>query len=306
MKPAKLLPLAGILLFVWILSGMDLPDIISALFRADLRLFLSSLAVAAAVMLAKAFKWRALLKAQGTDAAFTEAVRAWLSGYFLGIITPGRIGEVSRAHYLRGRPAGRTLASVAVDRLQEMSILLCFAAAGAIAFSSSISGGAALLGAITMGLLAMAVLVAVFSRKGPARAVLRPFSGLPFIRDRRGAFHDFYSGIGALKDWKVMAYTSLLTVLAWALTILQYDLLALSIGLELAYPFLFLAIPVVIVLDALPVSVMGIGTRDAALVFFFSLVSLSPESAVSFSLLMLMVYAITALVGLLAWSSEHR
>ena len=59
------------------------------------------------------------------------------------------------------------------------------------------------------------------------------------------------------------------------------------------------------VLDALPVFVMGIGTRDAALVFFFSLVGLSAEAAVSFSLMMLLVYAITGLVGLVAWSREH-
>lgn len=306
MRLVRLLPLAGILLFIWILSGMDMPGVISALSGTDPIYFLASLAVAAMVMLIKAYKWKALLDAQGAGASFIEAIKAWLSGFFVGIMTPGRVGEVSRAYYLKGRPAGRTAASIAVDRFQEMVILLCFAAAGAAAFSSSMDGSLVLLETILLCLVVMGLVAAVFSRKGAARTVLRPLSGIPFVRGRKGLFHDFYSGMGVFRDWWLAASTSLLTVIAWALTILQYDLLAMSLGLDLSYPFLFLAIPVVMVLDALPVSIMGIGTRDAALVFFFSLVALPLESAISFSLLMLAVYAITGFVGLIAWSREHN
>ena len=46
-------------------------------------------------------------------------------------------------------------------------------------------------------------------------------------------------------------------------------------------------IPLITLLDALPISFSGLGTRDAAMIFLFSLMSLSAEAAVSFSLLIL-------------------
>lgn len=53
----------------------------------------------------------------------------------------------------------------------------------------------------------------------------------------------------------------------------------------------------------LPVSVSGIGTREAALVFFLSFIGIQAEAAISFSLMQLLIEYIGAAPGFYLW---HR
>ena len=74
--------------------------------------------------------------------------------------------------------------------------------------------------------------------------------------------------------------------------------MALSIGIDVGVLFFVLVIPVISLLDLLPISISGIGTRDVALIFLFGLKGIAPEQAVAFSLIYLfMSYWLVALIG---------
>ena len=52
----------------------------------------------------------------------------------------------------------------------------------------------------------------------------------------------------------------------------------------------------------LPVSVSGIGTRDAALIYLFSLVNIQPEIAVTYSFLVFVNFFIAGgIIGAISW-----
>ena len=54
--------------------------------------------------------------------------------------------------------------------------------------------------------------------------------------------------------------------------------------------------------ELIPISVSGLGTRDAAVIYFFSLVGVSSAAAVSFSIGYLIVGTyLTAVVGFFIW-----
>ena len=62
--------------------------------------------------------------------------------------------------------------------------------------------------------------------------------------------------------------------------------------------FFVWVIPLLGLLDLLPISISGIGTRDVTLIFFFGLQAVSAEQAVAFSLLYLFTsYWLIALLG---------
>ena len=87
-------------------------------------------------------------------------------------------------------------------------------------------------------------------------------------------------------------------ILSWIPPFIYGYLLALSIGIDTGVLFFVLIIPVLSLLDLLPISISGIGTRDVALIFLFGLKGISPEQAVAFSLLYLfMSYWLIALIG---------
>ncbi|MFA5212717.1 MAG: flippase-like domain-containing protein, partial [Methanoregula sp.] len=87
-------------------------------------------------------------------------------------------------------------------------------------------------------------------------------------------------------------------LLSWIPPFIYGYLLALSIGIDVGIFFFVLVIPVLSLLDLLPISISGIGTRDIALIFLFGLKGISAEQAVAFSLLYLfMSYWLIALIG---------
>jgi uncharacterized protein (TIRG00374 family) len=87
-------------------------------------------------------------------------------------------------------------------------------------------------------------------------------------------------------------------IISWIPPFIYGYLLALSLGINIGLFFFILVIPVLSLLDLLPISISGIGTRDVALIFLFGLNGISAEQAVAFSLLYLfMSYWLIALIG---------
>ena len=67
--------------------------------------------------------------------------------------------------------------------------------------------------------------------------------------------------------------------------------------------FIFIAAisPVINMIELIPISFSGIGTRDVAMIFFMGLLSISNEAAVAYSLMILIVIYIEAIPGLIYW-----
>jgi uncharacterized protein (TIRG00374 family) len=308
MRISKLLPLVGIALFFLILFNIDLPRISETLggLRADYTII--SLGLLVPVMLLRGEKWRMIIRSYGIEYGLLKATKAWVVGFFIGIVTPGRIGDLSRAYYLKRDKSvstGKSLTTVVVGRLIDVGTLFFLAVIGLMMFASSYMAAGHMLIYVIGSSLAFVTAVALFLRKGLIRSILKPLSSRFMPGKYQGLisriFHDFYTGIGQMSKWG-MTGSFHLGIVTWSIMIYQYQLLAMALGLDLAYAFMFAVVPVLALLDALPISFSGIGTRDAALIFFFSIVSVSAETAVSLSLLIFFVnYVIAGLAGLLLW-----
>ncbi|NIV40223.1 MAG: UPF0104 family protein, partial [Anaerolineae bacterium] len=74
-----------------------------------------------------------LLQMQGIAYAYNDSFLVFMAGVFLGLVTPGRLGEMSKALYLKQDvdvPLSEGLASVLVDRLFDLYAILILGAAG--------------------------------------------------------------------------------------------------------------------------------------------------------------------------------
>ncbi len=134
-------------------------------------------------------------------------------------------------------------------------------------------------------------------------ALLRPFFNIfvPKHLKSRVTFYydDFFTGLFTFYYDRARFFSSIgIGIISWIPPFLYGYLLALSIGIDTGVLFFVLVIPVLSLLDLLPISISGIGTRDVALIFLFGLKGISPEQAVAFSLLYLfMSYWLIALIG---------
>jgi hypothetical protein len=80
----------------------------------------------------KSWKWLVALRPLHPEASFGQALRSYLGGIPLSVLTPGRVGELSRLVFLH-RPelvSWRGAGSVVVDKLSDLAALVWWLALG--------------------------------------------------------------------------------------------------------------------------------------------------------------------------------
>lgn len=309
MKLTKLLPLIGIILFIVILSRSNIPAILTIFSRINPFYFSLSLFSLIPIVTVKALKWKALARPFNVGLPFRKAVVGWTVGYSFGLVTPGRVGDLIRAYYLRDHAAlGKSLSTVIIDRVMDVVILFIFALLGLVAFLNLIPNQGAILQTIILVFAAFIFILALATRKSAMRFVLKALFKrvVPekHIETFRLTFNEFYDGLSQMaKARSAIFWSAGLGVLVWVITIFQYWMFALSLGIsQLTFFHIFCIMPITLLVELIPISILGLGTRDATLIFFFSLFTLQAELAISFSLLFFIAdYALLGLIGYLLW-----
>jgi uncharacterized protein (TIRG00374 family) len=113
--------------------------------------------------------------------------------------------------------------------------------------------------------------------------------------------NEFIEGMNQIIN-PVLLYGILLTVFSYSFFFFQCFLIAKSIGLQISYFDLALIMSIVNIITFIPISISGLGTREASMIFLFKLIGLPTEAAISFSLLIFFAFFICGgLMGFIAW-----
>ena len=138
MEISKFLPIIGVLIFIIVLANTDIPTILNIIAGSDYILLTLTLLFHIPVLLLKSAKWELITHAYGKGVSLARCTKAWLVGFVIGIVTPGRIGELTKAYYLRDdMPTGCALSTVVVDRIIDILVLFTLAISGTLIFLMS-------------------------------------------------------------------------------------------------------------------------------------------------------------------------
>ena len=88
----------------------------------------------------------------------------------------------------------------------------------------------------------------------------------------------------------------LLSIISQFLLYLQAYFIALSFGINVPLVFFFAIVSLSSVITLIPISIQGLGTREAVLLYFFSYFSVDPSSTVLFSVSMVILLDLFVLV----------
>jgi hypothetical protein len=121
--------LLGALLF-----SLDVSRFATALFKVDLGWMLLGVALCFAFVASRMGKWIFLARANGLEAAPVELLRAMAFALALGIVTPGRVGEVAAIAAFPAADRPRALFAYVFDRIGELATVLIFCAPAALVF----------------------------------------------------------------------------------------------------------------------------------------------------------------------------
>ena len=306
---AKLFGIIGILLFIFILSRLDITSLVSVFLHINPVILLCALFVNGIAVVIKSLKWMMIVSTLKKKVSLGTSIKAFLIGFSFSVLTPAKLGDFIRAFYIRDEECSlaKALSSVVTDRLIDIVMLFSFAFMGILVFSFVFHIQILSLSLFVVLAAAIASAVYIITNKNLLSGLLRPFFNVFIPQHHKKTiseyYHEFFLGLSIFyHDKKTFILVIIVAILSWLPPFLYAYLLALSIGINLDLTFFILVIPIISLLDLLPISISGIGTRDAALIFLFGLENIPPETAVAFSLLYLfMSYWLIALVGALLW-----
>jgi len=300
------LRLIGLVLLLLLLWHIDVGQSVAVLTQvAPLPLGVAILLNAPQISL-KASRWRWLLRAQRIRYGIWAATLSYFGGIFIGLLTPGRVGEFVKAVHVHRDcdvPMGQAFSSVLADRLFDLYALL-------------VVGGMALLsltawwdsnGVLGLALLALLLTLplALFLHEGVFGRIrtLGSHLGRPgrWLFASQSWLLELHNGLRQLSlPWLVAAAG--LTVLAYAVFFGQCYLLALALGLKTSFVQISFAVALGSLVTLLPISVSGLGTREAAIVAYLGTAGVPAEAALGFSLLVFVTfYLVGGLIGAVAW-----
>ena len=295
MKITKYLGLIGIILFVYIISKINLNHVINILSSANPFFIALSIVPLFFVIVLRSLRWKVIINATGFDISLKDCFLIWLKGYFLGGVTPGRVGDLFRAKFLTdkiGISLGKSLMTAVIDRVLDILVIFCLSALGILMILQ-------LFGIEVFSLCNLFILSVVFGlclyiltiRKLTAK-ILSPLFNLfvpsKFKEKTKINFDEFYNGLDLLKESEYHLVISILAgVLSWLVAGYGCYMLALSLSFNISYWYLLVSIAISSLIALLPISISGLGTREATFIFLFSIINIVPEEAVSFSLLVL-------------------
>lgn len=299
----------GILLFVYILSRADIGKVTSTLSKANPYYIAISVALAGFAIILRSLKWGCILKSHGINIPMARTIKIWLIGSFVGSITPGRAGEIIKVYYLKDKyQSGLVLSTIAIDRISDIIGLFILSIISIALLSTFFNIN---MFSIMLLIIITTVLGYLFTKEKIVRKIAKPvysrFAPESQKKKLKISYENFFFGFTKFKKNKmVVTYTLGMTLTTWLIGITQAYMLTQALGLRVSYLYLVSIIPLFMLTAILPITVAGVGTREAAFIFFFSLVGVSASDAISYSLLELAVLLLSMLAGAIIWLSEKK
>jgi glycosyltransferase 2 family protein len=302
-----LIRLVGVGLLVYLVSRVQLSELLIIWGEADRRLIGLGVLFAFGMMLVKALRWHYLLKAQGISFPLGQAAAAYFSTYYVGIVTPGRAGEFLKVFYLRSRTSasfGSAMVSVLFDRFLDIVLLVALAASGTLlvpqlSFLSNIWVLAVVMLAALVG--GAFLLKQNFFQRFVGRLVSSA-ARTAGISSTQAQLDDFFQGIGQVLQPRPLFTAVVLSLASWFFLLYACYLFAQSLGIPASFWYLAFAMAAAGLLSLLPVSIAGIGVRDTALAALFVLIGVSLQAALAYSLLYFGVFGVVlGLAGAFFW-----
>ena len=290
MKRAHKALLRGLLggaLLVAVIALADPARVLAQLRQAHVGWLLAGLAAAVASNVVSALRWRALARWLGADVSVRDATRWYFQAIGLNALLPGAVlgGDLYRAVVLR-RAGQATLASswsVVLDRVSGLWMLCAIGGLGA-ALCADVLAPWLRLPAGAFAALMLAGTALWLATPWTLPALLRRW-GVRWLAPLRAAAQrpDFNRQMG----WQALASA--------AVQVLSAAALAgggLALGVQLPLAAWAFAIAPVFLMAALPVSVGGWGTREAATVAALAPFGVAAAAAVGVGV----IYGLYALV----------
>lgn len=288
------------LVFYW----TDASAIASQLSRTRLDVVLAAVLLYAAGQAISAWRWQLLLAPVALDVPYQRMLAFYFIGMFFNLFLPTIVGGDAVKALLLTRETGATARST-ISVFMERNVGLCslvIVAMVAAAFAPPVELFGLSLGALTW-ILALGYIAANVVLSSPVvyRLADRLIAATPLSRFRPRA-ESLYQALVPYKRAPVSVLVGVgLSFVHQAIVIAVVFLNARALALDVPFAAVAVFVPLVSLAGMVPISVNGLGVREALYILLFGRIGVPAETAVSLALLYLAVTFLASLPGGLAY-----
>lgn len=301
----RLLVTALLLLYVLQKVGFFDPEkraeLLEMILSVSLPMMFLSFIVSLALNASSAYKWYLLLRSRGIVVSFFKSWSLYMVGIFFSLLLPTSMGgDLIRVHEL-GKLTGKradAAASVFVERFSGM-VVLFFLTCVAVLMQRQL---------FSVTWMVVSLLFAIVASLALIWAIIdeRPYVVVTAFLKRRFAFLDrliekidrLHGAILEYRDDRqALVIAFLNTLVFYFLAVVNVYVTALAFNQEVQFPQLMVAVPLIMFIMNLPISIGGIGLMEFAFVFIFEMSGYSGSLALSTALLMRLKSFVDAGIG---------
>ncbi len=308
----RYLPILGIALFIYIILKLDIRNIASEIAGINPIYLLIIIPLTIFSVFVQTFKWFIIAKKQKIRISFMEAVKINLKSNFYGFITPSRIGSIIRADYLRKytdvENIGKGVSNFILDKVMDLSSLFFTAVIFSFVFREKFGNSFIILSSVLFVFIILSMLI--FLRKERARFLLRIIYNklIParFKEKAKITFDSFYEDI---PKKRALLPVFIVNLFNWMLLYFITYVVGLSIGINLPFTYFLAILPLGTVIAQIPISINGLGTREAVLISLFGILGGEIAAAKIFSMSLLSLFfgmIIPAILGIFFLRSDAK
>ena len=283
----------GPVLFVVLWMTSDLGQARDLIARTRILPIAGAIAMNVAIIVVKAWRWREIMKAQSIDYPYAFAARAYTIACAFAAWTPGRLGDFTKAVSVSRDckvSFGKAASSVIADRLMDALALTLVAAAGAGLMFGPV------MATITWCLVALAAVIGwILFRWASAAGAHRTRAALGKVGLARAGVEmgDALEGLESMarrpSGRRALLAAVPATLAATLITFFQGWLVARSMNLDVSFLRLSAGLGAASIASLLPLSISGIGLREATLVVFLGPDGLGLGEVLTFSVAFLIL-----------------
>ncbi len=253
-------------------------------------LLLLSLFVSFLLNLSSAYKWYLLLRSRDVAVSFFRAWALYMIGIFFSLFLPTSMGgDLIRIHEL-GKITGKraeAAASVFIERFSGMIILFLFTIV-ALFMQRQLLSVAWMTMSLLVAVTVSAGLIWVIVDERPYRFLIKLFSGRAALLDKiLGKLDNLHGAVVEYRDDRFALFIALLnTFVFYFLAVVNVYVTALAFSSEVQFVPILVAVPLIMFIMNLPISIGGIGLMEFAFIFIFEISGYGSALALSTALLM--------------------
>jgi glycosyltransferase 2 family protein len=253
-------------------------------------------------------RWDMLLKASGVSVPVKTLLKSFGGGLFFNVFLPSTIGgDVVKTFDLAAHTskAKEVTSTVFFDRLSGYVALVIVVIAACIFGWRYVEDRTVLYSIAMISGVLVCILLVLFNR-----FVYNFINGMLYsptagrIRTAIQEVHEEMHNLGKKK--KMLAFNLCLSLVVQLLGPVSTYLICRSLGSEIDFMYFLIFPPIIGAITLLPISIGGLGLRDASTVYFFAKAGLPRDVAFAMSLLGFFIMVIIAAAGGLYYVTTLR